>query len=127
MEVKLCDFGVSRFVKPGQRIHEQCGTPAYIAPEIIRDRGYEGCFADLWSLGVLLYATLTGTVPFKANNLEDLHKLILKGKYPIPTFLSEEALDIIDKLLQINPYSRILPDDILKHHWLKNIPKSFNS
>jgi len=64
--VKLCDFGVSRVVKQGQLITEQCGTPAYIAPEILGEDGYEGFFADLWSLGVLLYAMLCGTVPFKA-------------------------------------------------------------
>ena len=54
--VKLCDFGVSRMVKKGADIHEQCGTPAYLAPEIIIDKGYQGFFADIWSLGVLLYA-----------------------------------------------------------------------
>jgi serine/threonine protein kinase len=56
--VKLCDFGVSRLVKNNQIIKEQCGTPAYLAPEIIIDDGYEGFYADIWSLGVLLYAML---------------------------------------------------------------------
>ncbi len=65
-EIKICDFGVSRIIKKGQRITEQCGTPAYIAPEIISDSGYEGFSADVWSLGVLLYAMVCGTVPFKA-------------------------------------------------------------
>lgn len=56
--IKLCDFGVSKIIKKHQFIREQCGTPAYIAPEIIADEGYEGFFADLWSLGVVLYAML---------------------------------------------------------------------
>ena len=64
--VKLCDFGVSRMMKKGHLIQEQCGTPAYLAPEIIRDKGYYGFAADVWSLGVLLYAMVQGTVPFKA-------------------------------------------------------------
>ena len=68
-EVKICDFGVSRFIKRGQFIKEQCGTPAYIAPEIIIDKGYEGFYADLWSLGVLLYVMISGTFPFTADNL----------------------------------------------------------
>lgn len=54
--VKICDFGVSKIIKKGQVIKEQCGTPAYIAPEIITDEGYEGFFVDVWSLGVLLYS-----------------------------------------------------------------------
>lgn len=65
-EIKICDFGVSRIIKKNQKITEQCGTPAYIAPEIISDNGYEGFSADIWSMGVLLYAMLCGTVPFKA-------------------------------------------------------------
>ncbi len=67
--VKICDFGVSRFIKKGNYIREQCGTPAYIAPEIIKDKGYEGFSADLWSLGVLLYVMISGTFPFTADNL----------------------------------------------------------
>jgi serine/threonine protein kinase len=75
--IKICDFGVSRLINKGQSIQEQCGTPAYLAPEIIADEGYEGFYVDIWSLGVLLYAMLQGTVPFKASNLQDLHALIL--------------------------------------------------
>jgi len=60
-------------------ITEQCGTPAYIAPEIISDGGYEGFSADIWSLGVLLYAMLCGTVPFKASNMHELHEVITSG------------------------------------------------
>ena len=72
-KVKIADFGVSKIVKKGEVMCEQSGTPAYIAPEIIRDKGYKGFKADLWSAGVVLYALLTGTVPFKANNMKDLH------------------------------------------------------
>ena len=71
-EVKICDFGVSKVVKPGEKMSEQCGTPAYIAPEILLDKGYEGFAVDIWSAGVVLYAMLYGTVPFKANNMSEL-------------------------------------------------------
>jgi len=71
--VKIADFGVSKTVKKGEIMKEQSGTPAYIAPEIIRDKGYKGFKADLWSAGVVLFALLYGTVPFKANNMKDLH------------------------------------------------------
>lgn len=71
--VKIADFGVSKTVKPGEIMYEQSGTPAYIAPEIIKNEGYRGFKADLWSAGVVLFALLFGTVPFKANNMKDLH------------------------------------------------------
>ena len=89
--VKICDFGVSKIIKKGEFIKEQCGTPAYLAPEIIVDQGYEGFFVDMWSLGVLLFAMLCGTVPFKAGNLEELHKLIIKGDFSIPGTVSADA------------------------------------
>ena len=81
--VKICDFGVSKHLSSPHTevMTEQCGTPAYIAPEILRDKGYKGFGVDIWSLGVCLYAMLYGTVPFKANNMSDLHQLILKAKY----------------------------------------------
>ena len=72
--VKICDFGVSRLLTKNQFIVEQCGTPAYIAPEIIEDKGYRGYYSDLWSLGVLLYTILTGNVPFRGNSLQALHE-----------------------------------------------------
>jgi 5'-AMP-activated protein kinase catalytic alpha subunit len=64
---------VSKIVNPGDILKEQCGTPAYIAPEILEDRGYKGSTVDMWSVGVVLFAMLYGSVPFKANNMEELH------------------------------------------------------
>ena len=106
--VKLCDFGVSRLVKKGQVINEQCGTPAYLAPEIIIDKGYSGFSADIWSLGVLLYAMVQGTVPFKAANIVDLHKLILGGDFEFPVeSVSNEVKDLIRKMIVLEPSERI--------------------
>ena len=70
--VKICDFGVGKIVKKGEKMTEQCGTPAYIAPEILRDQGYHGFAVDIWSAGVVLFAMLYGTVPFKAPNMTEL-------------------------------------------------------
>lgn len=89
--IKLCDFGVSKIVKKDNLINEQCGTPAYIAPEIIKDKGYKGFSVDVWSFGVMLYAMLCGTVPFKATNMKDLHKLISKGQFTFPIEISSES------------------------------------
>lgn len=118
--IKLCDFGVSRIVKKNQVIKEQCGTPAYLAPEIIVDEGYEGYYADTWSLGVLLYAMLQGTVPFKANNIADLHKLILKGTFDFPvSSISQDAKDLLKKMLVLTPEKRLPLPEILNHPWVK--------
>ena len=85
---------------------EQCGTPAYIAPEILRDKGYT-FNVDLWSAGVVLFAMLYGTVPFKANNMEELHKLIIKGKYTLKDDISIEARNLLRGLLEVNPEKRL--------------------
>jgi|LauGreDrversion4_2_1035121.scaffolds.fasta_scaffold29774_2 serine/threonine protein kinase len=83
-KIKIADFGVSRQVlSEAERMTEQCGTPAYIAPEILRDKGYEGFKVDVWSAGVCLFAMLIGTVPFKAASMHELHMLIINGKYDI--------------------------------------------
>jgi len=116
-EAKLCDFGVARTAKNGERVKEQCGTPAYLAPEIIADTDYEPFLVDLWSLGVVLYTMLCGTVPFKASSLADLHKLILKCDYVLPDWLSYEARDLIVRMLNPIPQHRIKLEAILDHRW----------
>jgi len=72
-DVKICDFGVSKLVSNKNATQtEQCGTPAYIAPEVFKGKGYKGFQSDVWSAGVVLYAMLYGTVPFKATNMLEL-------------------------------------------------------
>jgi serine/threonine protein kinase len=121
---------------------EQCGTPAYIAPEILKDKGYDGFKVDVWSAGVCLYAMLIGTVPFKASTMQELHLLIINGKYDInnpnanqqskegtqqtaqpqqpQTKLSEHAVNLIHSLLQVDPRKRLSAVEVLSHPWLKD-------
>ena len=80
-------------------MYEQCGTPAYIAPEVFENKGYEGFQSDLWSAGVVLYAMLYGTVPFKASNIQELHKQVVKCK-PDYKEDSEPASPLALKLLK---------------------------
>jgi len=114
----LCDFGVCRSIKRGEMIREHCGTPAYLAPEIIANMDYDGYYVDFWSLGVLLYAMVTGTLPFKAKTLPDLQKAILKGNYDLPEFLSDDVCDVIDGLLQLVPQKRLGFEEIFSHSWV---------
>ena len=118
--IKLCDFGVGKQYIKGDKLKDKCGTPAYIAPEILKNFGYEGPPVDIWSSGVVLYAMLSGTVPFKANQLSDLHKLILKGNYKKINGICSNAQDLIDKLLEVDPKKRIDIDGIFKHPWIND-------
>ena len=116
--MKIADFGVSKLVKPGEIMREQSGTPAYIAPEILKDQGYTGFKADIWSTGVVLYAMLFGTVPFKASDMKELHKMIIKGKYTLKEEISPDAKDLMRSMLETDPKKRISIHKILQHPWL---------
>lgn len=73
----------------------------------MRDRGYEGFAVDIWSAGVVLYAMLYGTVPFKANNMSELQKLIIKAKYTLKDDVSEEVRNLLHGLLEKDPSKRL--------------------
>ena len=118
---KLCDFGVSRTLSPHKIIQEQCGTPAYLAPEIVQDEGYSGFKADVWSLGVLLYVLVSGVMPFRASTVKELNKCILKGDFEFlsDVKLSSEIRDLISKMLNVNVEKRLDSAQVLAHSWFK--------
>ena len=99
---------------------EQCGTPAYIAPEVFKNLGYQGFASDIWSAGVVLYAMLYGAVPFKASNMAELHKQVLERE---PTYkeeeVSNEALSLLKGILDKDPLKRLTSDAILNHKWMR--------
>lgn len=135
-ELKIGDFGVSRKMRPTEVCKEQCGTPAYIAPELIERNGYTGFKADMWSAGVSLYAMVVGTVPFKAAQITKLNELIKSAKYnysyqsgsmPRTTAnaasqYSPELRDLIGKLLTVDPSKRLSAEQALQHPWLRDAP-----
>ncbi len=126
MSVKICDFGVSRIIGKCQLIKEQCGTPAYLAPEIIINKGYSGYNSDIWSLGIVLYAMLCGTVPYRGNSLQELIDDIRAKEILYPPFISKESKDLISKLIVVDPYKRMCIADILKHPWFLGNSLPFN-
>ncbi|CDW78202.1 protein kinase domain containing protein [Stylonychia lemnae] len=125
--IKLADFGVSRKVSENNELlFEQCGTPAYIAPEIVRELGYKGYPVDIWSAGVCLYAMLYGNVPFKANQMGDLNKMILDANIEYKDTASEEARDLMMRMLQKNPNKRLTAEEVLDHAWFDQVDEQIN-
>ena len=111
--LKIIDFGFSICVKNDQRINNFCGTPTYMAPEIVSKKEYFGAPVDVWALGVLLYVLLCGTFPFKAQEEKELYKKIIKGTYEFPHHLSYGAKNLISKMLFYNPFERIQTKDVI--------------
>ena len=119
--IKICDFGVSRKIAEDEVMHEHCGTPAYIAPEIFENQGYTGFQCDIWSAGVTLYYILGGVQPFRASSIKDLEKKVILGDFEPVEEVSSEANDLIKLMLNTDPEKRINIDKILNHPWLANI------
>ena len=125
--IKLCDFGVSKQVKKGQLLTDSCGTPAFIAPEILKDHPYDPYLTDIWSSGVVLYIIVSGFFPFRGTNENELRKNIIEGNYPKLIDISDNLKDLLNKMLEINPNKRISLDEIIKHPWLNDTSNENNN
>ncbi|KAL3653302.1 CBL-interacting serine/threonine-protein kinase 3 [Castilleja foliolosa] len=120
--LKVSDFGLSALsqqVRDDGLLHTTCGTPNYVAPEVLNDRGYNGATADLWSCGVILFVLLAGYLPFDDSNLMNLYKKISCAEYTCPPWLSFGAMKLIAKILDPNPEKRITIQEILEDEWFK--------
>lgn len=113
--VKIIDFGFSAIEKSNQLLDTHCGTLSYMAPEVIRKRDYHGPPADIWALGVVLYAMLFGYYPFRGENDEELVKSIKKGSIVFPEEVSERTQNIISNLLKVNPEDRMTSKELLDY------------
>ena len=118
--VKIADFGLSNIMRDGIFLYSSCGSPNYAAPELINGKYYNGCSIDIWSCGVILYTLLTGTLPFNEKQTVKLYKKIRECKYPMPENISEEAKDLIYRMLQKDPLNRISISEIKQNKWFSN-------
>ncbi|KGO58760.1 hypothetical protein PEX2_091380 [Penicillium expansum] len=125
--VKLADFGMAALQPAGHWLNTSCGSPHYAAPEIIYGRKYRGDKADMWSCGIILYALLTGYLPFDGGDLGSTLRLVKKGDYMIPPELSDEAADLIQRILQKRPEDRISMQSIWLHPLLTKYEKLHNA
>jgi tRNA A-37 threonylcarbamoyl transferase component Bud32 len=114
--IKITDFGLAN-VQGAAMLRTVCGTPNYVAPEVLREVGYNGLAADVWSCGVILYVMLAGYLPFDDHTLEDLFKKIQKGEFRMSKSFSDGARDIIARMLVVDPARRYSLDQVMKHPW----------
>ncbi|CAE7544054.1 KIN10 [Symbiodinium pilosum] len=124
MNVKLGDFGLSARFEWGTPLTESVGSPNYASPELLqRACSYQGPEVDVWALGCVLYAMITGTLPFDADRIDALFKLIKSGTYRMPGYVSVEAKDLISKMLTIDRDARASVADVQRHCWLEEQAK----
>ncbi|KAA0711220.1 Serine/threonine-protein kinase D1 [Triplophysa tibetana] len=120
-QVKLCDFGFARIIGEKSFRRSVVGTPAYLAPEVLRNKGYNRSL-DMWSVGVIIYVSLSGTFPF--NEDEDIHDQIQNAAFMYPPnpwkTVTPEAIDLINNLLQVKMRKRYSVDKSLSHPWLQD-------
>jgi serine/threonine protein kinase len=120
--LKISDFGLSNLQRQGSEgmlLQTVCGTPNYVAPEVLKEKGYNGFSADVWSCGVILFVMLAGYLPFDDPNMNALFNRIERGEYRMAKYFSPEAKDLISKLLVVDPAKRLTLEQIMEHGWFK--------
>jgi len=120
--IKVADFGLARMISNKDMMKTACGTPGYVAPEVLQNKGYSSGAVDIWSAGVILYILLCGFPPFYEEELPALFDQILKGRYDFPSpwwdNISAEAKALVKKMLTVDPNKRITADAVTKDEWI---------
>lgn len=124
--IKIADFGMAALEVDRRLLETSCGSPHYASPEIVAGRNYHGAPSDIWSCGIILFALLTGHLPFDDENIRRLLLKVQKGKFIMPSDLSWEAKDLISRMLQVSPNDRIPIEEILRHPLLTKYPDPAN-
>ncbi|XP_062865162.1 serine/threonine-protein kinase MARK1-like isoform X2 [Trichomycterus rosablanca] len=118
MNIKIADFGFSNEFMVGSKLDTFCGSPPYAAPELFQGKKYDGPEVDVWSLGVILYTLVSGSLPFDGQNLKELRERVLRGKYRIPFYMSTDCENLLKRLLVLNPLKRNSLEQIMKDKWM---------
>ena len=135
-DLKISDFGLSALYEGGGEngeegsraslLHTTCGTPNYVAPEVLADKGYDGRAADVWSIGVILYVLMAGFLPFDEPTMSALFRKIQKAEFSYPSWFTDEAKDLLNKILVPSPEERITLPQIQQHPWYVAVSKDSN-
>ncbi|GAB2218257.1 hypothetical protein Droror1_Dr00001476 [Drosera rotundifolia] len=117
--LKISDFGLSTLRKQEAMLSTACGSPCYVAPELLRKKGYEGAAADVWSCGVILFELLAGYLPFDDHNLMNLYKKILRANYACPEWFTTVQKQLFTRIFDTNPHTRITLPEITDNEWFQ--------
>ncbi|KAG1172393.1 hypothetical protein G6F70_006506 [Rhizopus microsporus] len=117
--IKIADFGMASLQPLGSLLETSCGSPHYASPEIVAGMPYHGSSCDIWSCGVILFALLTGHLPFDDENIRQLLRKVKTGKYVMPDNISKSAQDLIRRILVVDPSKRLTMKQIMAHPWFK--------
>ncbi|KAI8878199.1 Pkinase-domain-containing protein [Backusella circina FSU 941] len=120
--IKIADFGMASIQPAGGMLETSCGSPHYASPEIVNGIPYDGSASDIWSCGIILFALLSGHLPFDDDNIRLLLNKVKLGKYKMPSHISDGARDLIEKILVVNPKQRLTMWQIQQHPWFKEDP-----
>uniref|UniRef100_A0A0E0L4M2 non-specific serine/threonine protein kinase n=1 Tax=Oryza punctata TaxID=4537 RepID=A0A0E0L4M2_ORYPU len=121
-DLKVSDFGLSAVADqfhPDGLLHTFCGTPSYVAPEVLARRGYDGAKADIWSCGVILFVLMAGYLPFHDQNLMAMYRKIYRGEFRCPRWFSKDLTSLLNRILDTNPETRITVKEVMESRWFQ--------
>ncbi|KAL5203008.1 hypothetical protein ABZP36_013960 [Zizania latifolia] len=121
-DLKVSDFGLSAVADqfhPDGLLHTFCGTPSYVAPEVLARRGYDGAKADIWSCGIILFVLMAGYLPFHDQNLMAMYRKIYRGEFRCPRWFSKDLTSLLNRLLDTNPETRITVAEAMESRWFQ--------